>query len=182
MDRKQEHKRSKSAEIEVLNRSRQRCCICYGLHRDDSIKRGKITHLDGNPQNTIADNLAFLCLLHHKEFDSGTSQSKSLQVDKVMQYRAELYDYLDSWKIGISLEGTQEPTFQDEAKPSYICKHCGGDLLPWKFTKYIRRYAHGEDVIMDDNPHDRELFVCVECGYADSDDLDSKGLILIITG
>lgn len=76
----------------VFITSRRRCCICYGLNRDVSIKRGQIAHLDQNNQNSDFDNLAFLCLDHHDEYDSRTSQSRNLAIGEVKKYRAELYE------------------------------------------------------------------------------------------
>lgn len=51
----------------VLLRSRRRCSICFGLHRDIQIKPGQLAHLDGDHANNEFDNLAFLCLTHHDE-------------------------------------------------------------------------------------------------------------------
>ena len=82
------------AEVEVLDRSRRRCCVCFALNRDEATKRGQIAHLDRNRNNSVADNLVFLCLPHHDEFDSITSQSKSLQIEEVRRYREALYEYL----------------------------------------------------------------------------------------
>ena len=82
----------------VLRRSRRRCCICFGLHRDDAVKKGQIAHLDQDPNNNAIDNLAWLCLEHHAEYDSKTSQSKSLQLVEVKGYRSELYDQYLQWE------------------------------------------------------------------------------------
>jgi hypothetical protein len=51
--------------------------------------------LDHDPSNTSEDNLAFLCLEHHDQYDSRTSQSKSLQIREVKAYRADLHRYLE---------------------------------------------------------------------------------------
>jgi hypothetical protein len=62
------------------------------------MKRGQIAHLDGNPGNFGLDNLAYLCLNHHDEYDGKTSQSKSLQIEEVKIYRKELYDSFADWQ------------------------------------------------------------------------------------
>lgn len=80
-----------SAETEVLKRSGRRCCICFGLHRDLKVKPGQIAHLDRNPANSGSDNLAFLCLEHHDQYDTRTSQSKGWTVQEVEFYKDELY-------------------------------------------------------------------------------------------
>jgi hypothetical protein len=81
----------------VLRQSRRRCCICFGLHRDDGVKKGQVAHLDQDPANNDFDNLAWLCLEHHDEYDSTTNQSKSLQLNEVKAYRSELYDKYSQW-------------------------------------------------------------------------------------
>lgn len=80
----------KDVETEVLVSSRRRCCICFGLDRDTRLQSGQIAHLDGDRENNRLDNLAFLCLKHHDEYDSRTSQRKGLTVHEVKRYREEL--------------------------------------------------------------------------------------------
>lgn len=76
---------------EVLVRSRRRCCLCYGLERDDDIKLGQIAHIDRNHGNPDFDNLAYLCLAHHDQYDSVRSQSKGFTQGELRYYRDELY-------------------------------------------------------------------------------------------
>lgn len=78
----------------MLLRSRRRCCICFGLNRETSLKTGQIAHLDRDSSNNAEDNLAFLCFQHHDEYDSRPSQSKGLTVGEVKQFRAELDEAL----------------------------------------------------------------------------------------
>jgi hypothetical protein len=74
----------------VLLRSRRRCCVCHGLNDDLTIKQGQIAHLDHNPSNNDEDNLVFLCLDHHDQYDSRTSQSKGLTEAEVRHFRMQL--------------------------------------------------------------------------------------------
>ena len=60
------------------------------LTGDLSEKKGQIAHLDRDPSNSDPDNLAFLCLEHHDEYDSRPSQSKGLTIEEVKRYRADL--------------------------------------------------------------------------------------------
>lgn len=83
----------KSIETKVLTQSKRRCCLCFGLHNDMSEKAGQIAHLDGNPSNNRFENLAFLCLKHHDEYDGSTSQSKGYTIQEAKEYRTRLYDY-----------------------------------------------------------------------------------------
>lgn len=59
--------------------------------RDVEVKAGQIAHIDHNHNNNEPDNLAFLCLVHHDQYDSKTSQSKGLRESEIKPYRAELY-------------------------------------------------------------------------------------------
>lgn len=80
-----------SVITEVLEKSGRRCCICFGLNGDLDRKRGQIAHLDHNHQNNKIDNLAFLCLEHHDEYDTRNSQSKSWTINEVKHYRSDLH-------------------------------------------------------------------------------------------
>lgn len=82
---------STEVETKILTSSIRRCCICFGLNQDFGEKKGQIAHLDKNPNNSTFDNLAFLCLNHHDEYDSVKSQSKGFRIDEVKQYRSQLY-------------------------------------------------------------------------------------------
>ncbi len=77
-------------EADVLFESKRRCCICFGLYRDLDVKAGQIAHLDKDNSNNKYDNLAFLCLPHHDQYDSRTSQSKNFTIKEVKKYRNEL--------------------------------------------------------------------------------------------
>ena len=85
---------SSEVELQVLLSSRRRCCICFGLHRDLSVKQGQLAHIDRNPANSAADNLAFMCLQHHDWFDTKPSQSKGVPPPEAKHYREELYNEL----------------------------------------------------------------------------------------
>jgi hypothetical protein len=76
----------------ILVASRRRCCLCFGLHEDLSVKAGQIAHLNRDPSDSNPDNLAFMCLEHHDWFDSKTSQSKGPTVEEARHYREKLYD------------------------------------------------------------------------------------------
>ena len=82
-------------ETEVLLRSRRRCALCFGLRHDLAEKRGQIAHIDRNSANSALENLAFLCLPHHDEYDSRNSQSKSYAPNELRRYRDALYAYIE---------------------------------------------------------------------------------------
>jgi hypothetical protein len=76
---------------DVVTASRRRCCVCLAVRRDEAEKTGQIAHLDHDPSNNAFENLAFLCLEHHDQYDSRTSQSKGLTIEEVKRYRDELF-------------------------------------------------------------------------------------------
>ena len=81
----------KATQDEVLIQSARRCCLCFGLQNDLCETKGQIVHLDHNPANNDLDNLAWLCLNHHDQYDSRPSQSKGFTIGEVKRYREELY-------------------------------------------------------------------------------------------
>ena len=157
-------KRSEKSEADTLERSRRRCCVCFGLHNDLSVKRGQIAHLDGDPSNTVPENLAFLCLDHHDEYDSKTSQSKSLQLAEVKRYRSELYSHLDTHsELGVADTGAAQPNWdrlsvrQRNAvlmEMPHKCTHCGYSFF------VMPRLEPGKNVYV-------KAATCPNCGNAD---------------
>jgi hypothetical protein len=108
---------SRQTSKEVLIASRRRCCLCVFLRGLDEECRGQIAHLDRNPSNSNFGNLVFLCLVHHDEYDSRTSQSKGLMVEEVRQYRDQLYERHNQSKMLI-LEGELKSSSGDDAENS----------------------------------------------------------------
>lgn len=82
---------SKSEEKELLVLSRRRCCLCVYLDNRDEVRKGQIAHLNGKSNESQLDNLVWLCLEHHDDFDGRRSQSKGFTVDEVREYRELLY-------------------------------------------------------------------------------------------
>ena len=82
---------TRSIEKDVVIAARRRCCLCVFLLGNNNPRKGQIAHLDHNPNNSAFDNLVYLCLEHHDEYDSQTSQSKGLLLEEVHEYRDRLY-------------------------------------------------------------------------------------------
>ena len=82
----------KNIEAEILVGSRRRCCICYFVEHNTDQQKGQIAHIDHDSSNNDPINLVFLCLRHHDEFDSNTSQSKGLAEREVAYYRDRLFE------------------------------------------------------------------------------------------
>jgi len=86
----------------VLVLSRRRCCVCFALNRDTTLKRGQIAHLNHNSGNSDLGNLVYLCLEHHNEYDSRTSQAKGLTLNELRQFRIELHEALErAWNAPV---------------------------------------------------------------------------------
>ncbi len=90
---------SESVVTSVLIQSRRRCCLCFGLFNTHEVKSGQIAHLDQNRENNAESNLAFLCLDHHDEYDSRTSQRKGMSIGEVKEYRKQLYVWNESRRL-----------------------------------------------------------------------------------
>jgi hypothetical protein len=56
------------------------------------VRKGQIAHLNHDRSDSRFENLVFLCLEHHDDYDSRTSQSKGFLIDEVREYRDRLYD------------------------------------------------------------------------------------------
>jgi hypothetical protein len=86
---------SDATQAKVLLKSRRRCCLCFWLNGEDEVKKGQLAHLDGDNENATEDNLAFLCLEHHDEYDSIPRLSKGLREQEVRKWREELYKEME---------------------------------------------------------------------------------------
>lgn len=80
-----------STETDVLIKSNRRCPICYFHDGDYSAKKGQVAHLDQNPTNNQENNLAFMCMTHHSDYDSTTSQHKNYTLSEMIVLRDKLY-------------------------------------------------------------------------------------------
>jgi hypothetical protein len=83
-------------ETNILVKSGRRCALCFGLEGDGRIKPGQIAHLDKKRENNKENNLAFLCLFHHDQYDGKTSQSKGFTQSETKRYREKLYQAIES--------------------------------------------------------------------------------------
>jgi hypothetical protein len=87
-------KTPKSTETDILLASRRRCALCFGLHGDQNPKVGQIAHIDRNASNSAFDNLTWLCLPHHDEYDARRSQSKGFTPEELRRYRDALHSFV----------------------------------------------------------------------------------------
>jgi hypothetical protein len=78
-------------ERDVFVASRRRCCLCVFLDGREDVRRGQIAHLNRDRSDSRSENLVFLCLEHHDEYDTRRSQSKGFSTEEVRAYRDRLY-------------------------------------------------------------------------------------------
>lgn len=90
------------------------------------MKQGQIAHLDRDPQNDCLDNLAFLCLSHHDQYDTRTSQSKGWTIAEVVHYRVLLYRKVEILR-GTLIEDDQleveDPQLENAREYHYFVAH-----------------------------------------------------------
>jgi len=75
------------------------------LQSDCEVKTGQIDHIDGDPSNNDLDNLIFLCLEHHNQKGSRTSQSKNFTTLELKRYRNSLYKRYPDVSVPADLVG-----------------------------------------------------------------------------
>jgi hypothetical protein len=95
--------------IEVLRKCRRRCCMCFALKGVDVNVDGQIAHLDQDNTNPQPDNLAYLCLECHKNYDRKSNRVLSYTSDEIKSYRDKMYlaigpDQIE-WTIRVRISG-----------------------------------------------------------------------------
>jgi hypothetical protein len=92
----------------VLDRSRRRCALCVHFDNDYGQKEGQIAHIDRDPSNADEDNLVYLCLPHHDDYDTKRRQTKNRTPREVKTARNRLYDFIE--RGGDLAASPQRPT------------------------------------------------------------------------
>lgn len=111
---------------QVLLQSKRRCALCHHFHGDDQPKMGQIAHLDADPSNQSPDNLVYLCLKHHDEYDRVSGVGTGLRAAEVKSARAELYKVMATGPPSVK-EGCN--VFLSYSHPdSAIAKHLALEL------------------------------------------------------
>ncbi len=133
----------KSIETDVLLASCRRCCLCVFLDHRDEVRKGQVAHLNHDPNDCRFQNLVWLCLEHHDEYDWSTSQSKGLTSDEVRAYRNRLYARYDPEGRRRGLDNTRPPetvelsplppTSEYETLPTRFPDELGSTSAPWRF-------------------------------------------------
>lgn len=153
------------------------------------MKQGQIAHIDHNPANRKYQNLVFLCLPHHDQYDSTTSQSKNFTAGEVRKYRTELDNHLRSEKAvpwpefpltDASRGGAAPP------KPSSPEVYDRRIVIYRAFREFVLTALRSAEVSLQDLGHfaeatDEALFVCGPEVSEYLRDVYSKGVRLYYT-
>lgn len=101
---------------QVLVKCRRRCCLCYFLEGDSGQKDGQLCHIDGNSaKSDDEENLVFLCLRHHNEFDTKSFQAKGLMEEEIKYAREKLHNRYKGLKTEIVIYAEGDFESQTEA-------------------------------------------------------------------
>lgn len=90
---------SEKVVADLLIKTRRRCCLCYYLEGDADRKKVQIAHIDQDKGNNSPENLVPLCLDHHDEYDSMTSQSKGISKHELLSYKERLIEEIENGTI-----------------------------------------------------------------------------------
>jgi hypothetical protein len=99
------------------------------LKGDIELKEGQIAHLDRNRVNNSLDNLAWLCLPHHDDYDTIRRQTKRLTAEEVKSYRDDLYKQVSKiFELKASPEKTRSNLkVKRDPAVEVIIRYCGAD-------------------------------------------------------
>ena len=168
----------KQVQTTILTSSKRRCCICFGLNGDLDIKKGQIAHVDHDSSNNTHDNLAFLCFDHHDEYDSQTSQAKSILDTEIKAYRSDLYHYWETPKRSLPTD-IKRDVLQEMSLIPHSWKNEYIRLYPGHFVKGTyekkRDYSDVWDMFSDVIDHNY-----TDAEWAKYEPLFNKGIPRII--
>ncbi|HBC3857036.1 TPA: hypothetical protein KD866_002413 [Vibrio parahaemolyticus] len=125
---------SPTVQAQLLEKSMRRCAICFGVDNDFTPKKGQIAHLDKNNTNPVLENLVWLCLNHHDDYDGSTSQSKNYTFIEVRKYREMLYEHVEK-------ERSQPIIFNQEVEKITSSLNYFMQFIPYSFLRsYIESF------------------------------------------
>lgn len=120
-------------ETAVLTKCARRCCLCFGLKQDHSVKEGQIAHLDDDPSNNNLDNLTWLCLDHHARWHARGNMTKGFTADEVKTHCAALWHAVDIGDLRNDDKSSPriikfQPTFNTTAENGSTVLNVGRDV------------------------------------------------------
>lgn len=139
MANQQRKKIEPQVETQVLVECRRRCCLCVFLEGNTNVKNGQIAHIDGNHANNKKQNLVWLCLEHHNQYDSRTSQTKNITAYEVKHYRDNLVGVVQKQDLQIAFPSTNGSSCENKVQ-----YNSSGYLVGSIFEAYDRELANLE--------------------------------------
>lgn len=82
-------------QVTILSKCRRRCAFCYYFEFDTSLKKGQIAHIDRNRNNNVENNLVYLCLPHHDDYDTKSIQTKRYTPEELAEAKRELETFIE---------------------------------------------------------------------------------------
>ncbi len=137
MTTQQRKKIEPQVETQILVECRRRCCLCVFLDGNTNAKNGQIAHIDSNRANNKKQNLVWLCLEHHNQYDSRTSQSKNITASEIKHYRDNLIGVVQKQDLQIAFPSTNGSPSQNK-----IEYNSSGYLVGSIFEAYDREVAN----------------------------------------
>jgi hypothetical protein len=166
---------TQNVQTQLLLACRRRCCLCTFLNNYDGPKKGQIAHLNRDRSDSRFDNLVYLCLEHHDEYDGKTSQAKGLMPGEVKAYRDKLHAQFPDPENSLSIPVTASPeeTPYSEIRRKY--PELEFTTRPWRFPLwqipdepelFAYKAGNGADSVClierIDLPDGRIVVVCIQ--------------------
>ena len=95
-------------ETKVLVLSKRRCCLCFYWDDHKGRRKGQIAHINRKRNDSRFDNLVWLCVEHHDEYDSRTSQSKGITPGELREYRSQLFKEINPKSVILAADDSVE--------------------------------------------------------------------------
>ncbi|MGV2288720.1 hypothetical protein AAHK20_08380 [Trinickia sp. YCB016] len=102
---------------DLLVSTRRRCCLCFFLKGDETQKKVQIAHINRKRDDNRSENLVPLCLDHHDDYDSSTSQSKGFTEEEARRYKKMLIDRFATTpdaSVAVVVEHRELPNFGND--------------------------------------------------------------------
>jgi hypothetical protein len=127
--------------------SARRCALCFGFDGDLNRKKGQIAHIDQNPSNAEDRNLVYLCVEHHDEYDSTTSQVKGITEAELRDYKARLISAIANGEHLRSVAPQSDATTRADAIRGHDERLFlrGDDLLKESFLREFLQQLTSDD-------------------------------------
>ncbi len=107
--------------------------MCFGLSGIREVADGQIAHLDRDPSNFNIDNLAYLCLECHKNYDLQSNRVLGYTPGEIAHYRDQLYRALShdrfQWTLTIRADRSRYESVKAAVQKAHATlRDCSDDV------------------------------------------------------